>query len=212
MAVVKIDASDLPAADFGDSDVVEQGDWAVAIGSPFHLDYTVTVGVISAKNRTNASRVHRYEDFLQTDASINPGNSGGPLCNIDGEVIGVNTMIAGMNTGIGFAISSNMARSVADQLIEHGEVKRPYIGVGIEPMRPDLRELIEGVEHGALVNQVDEGSPAAKAGLEPYDVIVKAGDAEIRDADDLVRYVIGQPIGRRFPSRSFATASRSRPG
>lgn len=199
VAVIKIDASDLPAADFGDSDVVEQGDWAVAIGSPFHLDYTVTVGVISAKNRTNVSRVHRYEDFLQTDASINPGNSGGPLCNIDGEVIGVNTMIAGMNTGIGFAISANMARSVADQIIEHGEVKRPYIGVGIEPMRPDLRELIEGVEHGALVNQVYEGSPAAKAGLEPYDVIVKAGDTEIRAADDLVRYVIAQPIGATIP-------------
>lgn len=199
LAVVKIDASDLPAAAFGDSDRVEQGDWAIAIGSPFQLDYTVTVGIISAKNRTKVSRAHRYEDFLQTDASINPGNSGGPLCSIDGEVIGVNTMIAGMNTGIGFAIASNMARMVADQLIEHGEVKRPYIGVGIEPMRPDLRNLIEGAQFGALVNQVYDDSPAAKAGLEPYDVIVKAGETEIRGPDDLVRYVISQPIGAKIP-------------
>ncbi len=194
LAVVKIEAEGLQKAVFGDSDKIEQGDWAIAIGSPFELDYTLTVGVVSAKHRSNL-RAMQYQDFLQTDASINPGNSGGPLCNIHGEVIGVNTMIAGLNTGIGFAIPSNMAVMVAEQLIEHGKVRRPYIGIGLQSLEGPLKDQIEGAEYGAVVNQVYEDSPAEKAGLEPYDVIVRADDQEIRDADDLVNYVIRQRIG-----------------
>src|SRR6185312_496949 len=121
------DGVDVQAAKLGDSERLAVGEWVIAIGNPFGLDHTVTVGVLSAKNRSGFESGH-YEDFLQTDASINPGNSGGPLVDLDGEVIGINTMIAGIGTGIGFAVPMSMAKGVADQLIQTGKVRRPYIG------------------------------------------------------------------------------------
>src|SRR6185436_8562598 len=129
LAVLRIHARDLVPARFASSEAVRPGEWVVAIGSPFGLDYTVTVGVVSAVGR-GEMRQNEIEDYLQTDASINPGNSGGPLVNLKGEVVGINTMIVGGGTGIGFAIPSNLARLVSDQLIERGSVRRAYLGVG----------------------------------------------------------------------------------
>ena len=148
LAVIKIDAKDLPTVELGDSDAAKVGQFAFAIGAPFELPYTFTVGVISAKGRTNLTDSRNYEEYIQTDASINPGNSGGPLCDIDGRVVGVNTLIYRMNRGLGFAIPINLAREVGDQLISSGRVSRPWLGieiVGIEESEalqryfPDLR-------------------------------------------------------------------------
>ena len=148
LAVIKIDAKDLPTVELGDSDSAKVGQFAFAIGAPFELPYTFTVGVISAKGRTNLTDSRSYEEYIQTDASINPGNSGGPLCDIDGRVIGVNTLIYRMNRGLGFAIPINLAQQVGDQLISTGRVSRPWLGieiVGIEESEalqryfPDLK-------------------------------------------------------------------------
>ncbi len=126
------------AAKLGDSDKLQVGEWVIAIGNPFGLDHTVTVGVLSAKSRSGFQGGSHFEDFLQTDASINPGNSGGPLVNLDGEVIGINTMIAGIGTGIGFAVPSSMFKTVADQLIQTGKVRRPYIGIRMQELTPEM--------------------------------------------------------------------------
>ena len=155
LAVVKVDNVDVQPARLGDSEKVSVGEWVIAIGNPFGLDHTVTVGVLSAKNRSGFDSGH-YEDFLQTDASINPGNSGGPLVDLDGEVIGINTMIAGIGTGIGFAVPSSMAKPITEQLIKNGRVRRPYLGVMMQDITPELsKRLGNGApEKGALVGQV----------------------------------------------------------
>lgn len=176
LAVVKIDgASDLIAAPLGDSDQVEIGDWVIALGQPFGLESSVTAGIISAKNR--GIGITARENFLQTDAAINPGNSGGPLVNLRGEVIGINTAISsrsGGNDGIGFAVPSNLARWVSDQLVSNGEVRRAYLGVGIQPVTQELaKQLAVKPRGGVAVTEIFEGTPAAKAGLESGDVIVK---------------------------------------
>ncbi len=196
LALIKIDAKELPVAKLGDSDMLEVGEWVIAIGNPFGLEHTVTVGVVSAKGRTGLGAA-TYEDFIQTDASINPGNSGGPLVDINGEVVGINTMIIGMGTGIGFAIPINMAKNIIDDLIEHGKVTRPWFGVGIQDLTPELRKHFEiSEENGVIVNQIYEDSPAKKAGLKIGDIIVEVDGKEVDNAQSLVKEVLKKPIGK----------------
>jgi len=175
IAVIEIKTSGLPALSWGDSSQLEVGEWVVAMGNPFGLSHTLTIGVVSAKVRTSVG-ISDYEDFIQTDAAINPGNSGGPLVNLDGEVVGINTAIfsrSGGYMGVGFAIPSNLAEAIANQLIEHGEVTRGYLGVVIQQLTPELSESFD-VKPGAgiLIAQVSDDTPAAKAGLRQGDVIV----------------------------------------
>lgn len=198
IAVVKIEgATDLVAAPLGDSEAVEIGDWVLALGQPFGLESTVTAGIISAKHR--GIGITDRENFLQTDAAINPGNSGGPLVNLRGEVIGINTAIhsrSGGNDGIGFAIPSNMARWVSDQLIANGSVSRAYLGVGIQPINSDLAGHL-GVEprQGVVVTNVFAGSPADQAGLETGDVIMKFGETKITSPAELQLVVERAAVG-----------------
>ncbi|HKP62323.1 MAG TPA: trypsin-like peptidase domain-containing protein [Polyangiales bacterium] len=197
LAVVRVQAKNLVAARFADSSRSRPGEWVVAIGSPFGLDYTVTVGVVSAIGRGEL-RANDIEDYVQTDASINPGNSGGPLVNLRGEVLGINTMIVGQGTGIGFAIPSNLARVVSDQLIEKGSVRRSYIGVAFQPLTVDLAKHF-GVEGkgGALVSSVVPGGPAEKGGVKPGDVIVSLDSQPIKEHRDLMRVLLEKPIGAK---------------
>jgi serine protease Do len=199
LAVVKVDNVDVKAAKLGDSEKVQVGEWVIAIGNPFGLDHTVTVGVLSAKNRSGFDGTH-YEDFLQTDASINPGNSGGPLVNLDGEVIGINTMIAGIGTGIGFAVPSSMARPIVDQLIKNGRVRRPYLGVMMQDLTPELGKRLGGnaPSKGAIVSQVQPGSPADKAGVKPGDVIVDVDHTPVDGSKAVQRTVLGKSIGQKI--------------
>src|SRR6185369_6972889 len=188
IAVVKIDASQaLPTASLGNSDDMEQGDWVVAIGSPFGLEQTITAGIVSAKGRHVGSS--QYNNFIQTDASINPGNSGGPLVNMSGQVIGINTMIyseSGGNQGIGFAIPSNLASKIYNQLVRTGKVTRGYLGVIINEITPEKADgLGLTTTEGALVNDVQTDSPAAKAGIQSGDVIVGFDGKPIKDSHEL---------------------------
>jgi serine protease Do len=198
LAVLRIDAKNLPAARFADSDVAEVGQWVVAIGSPFGLDYSVTVGVLSAKGRGGLG-ANEIEDYLQTDASINPGNSGGPLVNLRGEVLGINTMIIGHASGIGFAIPSNLARKISGELLEKGDVSRAWIGVGYQELTPELASSF-GVNRnrGALVNEVVPNGPAHQGGLRPGDIILDIGGREVREGKDLLRTVIQHPVGAKL--------------
>ena len=159
-------------ATLGNSDALRVGEWAIAIGNPFGLDQTVTVGVISATGRSDVG-IATYENFIQTDASINPGNSGGPLVNLKGEVIGINTAIVAAGQGIGFAIPINMVKRVVDQLVDKGKVVRGWLGVALQPLSPDLAQSL-GLDgtNGAVVGSTITGSPAAQAGLQQGDVIV----------------------------------------
>src|SRR6202045_3621228 len=164
VAVIKIDAKDLPVAQFGDSDAVRVGQFAFAIGAPFKLDYTFTYGVVSGKGRNKLIPTGGYaiSDFLQTDASINPGNSGGPLCDIDGKVIGMNTLINGLNRGLGFAIPINMAKDIGTELIAGRKIKRPWLGIRIETLGDDasIRDMFKGVEKGVVVRTIEAHAPA----------------------------------------------------
>ena len=184
VAIIKIDAEDLTVLPMGDSDVIEVGEWVLAVGSPFGLPGTVTSGIVSAKGR-NRVGITNYENFIQTDAAINPGNSGGPLVNLDGEVVGINTAIfsrSGGYMGIGFAIPINMARNVYNQLIEHGSVTRGYLGIVIQPLTSELAESF-GLDSnvGILISDVAKDSPAEKAGLKSGDVIVELDAADVKD-------------------------------
>jgi len=196
IAVIKINATDLPVAVLGDSDKLDVGQWAIAIGNPFGLDRTMTVGVISATGRSNMG-IETYENFIQTDASINPGNSGGPLLNVYGEVIGINTAIVAAGQGLGFAIPINMAKPIFSQLIQKGSVSRGYMGVTIQPMTEDLANSF-GLKstRGALVNDVLKGSPADKAGIKQGDVITALNGAEVKDPAHLQRQVAEAGIGK----------------
>jgi Do/DeqQ family serine protease len=198
LAVVKVEAAGLSPAKFAESDAARVGEWVVAIGSPFGLGYTVTAGVLSAKGRGGLG-MNAIEDYLQTDASINPGNSGGPLCNLSGEVLGINTMIVGRGQGIGFAVPSNMARRVAEQILKTGHVTRAWVGVAVQDLSPDLAlamQLPPGA--GALVNNVAPDGPAYKANVRPGDVIASVGAHAVHDAHDLIResasHDAGQPL------------------
>lgn len=174
LAVLKVTSDHpLPNATFGDSTTVRVGQWVLAVGNPFGLERTVTLGVVSGIGRENVN-LSRYENFIQTDASINPGNSGGPLFNLRGEVIGINTAIINFAQGIGFAIPSNMAKQVLQQLVEQGRVVRGWLGVGIQPLTPELAKKFGVAEQeGVLVNEVFDKDPAAAAGIKPGDVITR---------------------------------------
>lgn len=190
LAVLKVTADHpLPCAPFGDSASVRVGQWVLAVGNPFGLDRTVTLGVVSGIGRENMN-LSRYENFIQTDASINPGNSGGPLFNLRGEVIGINTAIINFAQGIGFAIPSNMAKQVIEQLLAKGKVARGWLGVGIQPLTTELAKkfgVIEGA--GVLVNEVFEKDPAAQAGIKAGDVIVRIDGVVVDSPNKLSRLI-----------------------
>ncbi len=188
VAVIEINNGDLPVLELGDSSKLEVGDWVVAIGNPFGLSHTLTVGVVSAKGRTSLG-INDYEDFIQTDAAINPGNSGGPLVDLDGRVVGINTAIftrgGGGYMGIGFAIPINMAKDIASQLINEGEVSRGHLGIVIQSLTAELAESFDlKNKQGILISDVMEDSPAAKAGLKRGDIIIAYRGKHITDIGD----------------------------
>jgi serine protease Do len=200
VALIKIEnpKGELVPVSLGDSNALEVGEWVMAIGSPFGLEQTVTVGVVSAKERVLGAGP--YDDFIQTDAAINPGNSGGPLVDADGRVIGINAAISsrsGGNDGIGFAIPINLARGVLDQLKRSGKVERGWLGVSVQGVTPELAESFGLSEpSGALVAAVSSGSPAEKAGLERGDVILAFNGTTIQESHQLPALVAEAPIGR----------------
>ncbi|KMP10869.1 hypothetical protein UZ36_06245 [Candidatus Nitromaritima sp. SCGC AAA799-C22] len=190
IAVVRITADrPLASASFGDSSHLKIGQLAVAVGNPYGLNDTLTFGIISGLNRENIN-LSRYEDFIQTDASINPGNSGGPLLDIRGEVIGINTAIINYAQSIGFAIPSNIVRKVVSELLEHGEVQRGWLGVGIEQVTPEIARKFKTQEgKGVWVNSVFEGDPAHRAGLRVGDIILKIGGAPVDTPSRMIRLI-----------------------
>ncbi len=206
IAVLKIKSKDdLPYIPFGDSDNIMAGDWVMAVGNPYGFNGTVTVGVVSAKNRSNLSMRDApvYQDFIQTDASINPGNSGGPLVDIHGSVIGVNAAIvspSGGNVGIGFAIPSNMVLMVVEQLIEKGTVTRGYLGIYPQELTKELKEKfgIDESKTGVLVAQVEKDTPAEKAGLEEGDIIISFNSQIVKNVNDFRITVAKTPIGKNI--------------
>jgi len=188
VALIKIEGNNFPVLPMGNSDKIEIGDWVIAIGNPFGLSETVTVGVISAVGRSNV-HIAAYEDFIQTDAATNPGNSGGPLINLDGQVIGINTAIfsqSGGYMGIGFAIPINMARNIEQQLKENGKVTRGYLGIYGQDMTTDMAELLKlRNSEGVIVAQVEHDSPAEKAGIKNHDVLLKMNGRKIESYESL---------------------------
>ncbi len=189
LAVLRIDARDLPVAVWGDSDALDVGEMVWAIGNPFGLDRTITRGIVSAKGRRGVVE-SPYQEFLQTDAAINPGNSGGPLVDVHGRVMGITTAIVGRDfTGIGFAIPSNTARQVCDAILETGSMERGYLGMALRPTPPDVA--------GVLVAGVEPGSPAARAGVRPGDVVVQFDGEEVGDPASLVLLLTRAPVGER---------------
>ncbi|MBK8257576.1 MAG: trypsin-like peptidase domain-containing protein [Polyangiaceae bacterium] len=195
LAVLKIDAKNLPTVTFADSDAARVGEIVLAIGSPLGLSHTVTMGVLSAKGRGGANPA---EDYLQTDASINAGNSGGPLVNIDGKVLGINTQTAAKAQGISLSVPANMAKRVAEQLLKNGKVDRAWMGVGLQDVTPQLAAEIAGAPSsgGALVNAVTNDSPAAKAHLEPGDILTSIGGKNVKEAQDIIREVFQTDPGK----------------
>ena len=186
----------------GDSEKIRVGEWAIAVGNPFGLEQTVTIGVISAKGR-HGFGITQYEDFIQTDASINQGNSGGPLLNINGEVIGINTFILApsMSQGIGFAIPINMAKDITSQLIKKGKVTRGWLGVIIQPVTEEIVKAFDlRTQNGALISDfASDGSPAKKAGIKQGDVIVEFNGKKVKDVSDLQKIVAHAEIGKKIP-------------
>ncbi len=199
LAVIKINSDHLPMLKIGNSDRLKVGERVLAIGNPFGLNQTVTSGIVSATGRANMG-IADYEDFIQTDAPINPGNSGGALINIRGELIGIDTAIfstSGGDQGIGFAIPSNMAKTVMESLIKNGKVVRGWLGVSIQPVTPDIAKQFGLKEQaGALVGDVVEGSPAEKAGLKRGDVIIKYDGNAVNDPSQLKNMTASTPVGK----------------
>jgi S1-C subfamily serine protease len=200
LALLKIDAQNLPTMPWGDSTKLKVAEWVLAIGNPYSLSQTVTLGIVSALNRTNIG-VSSYEDFIQTDAAINPGNSGGALVNARGELIGINTVIfsqSGGYQGIGFAVSSNLARRIVSDLQQYKEVRRgAIVGVAFAPLTPQLARRVRSpeVRTGAIVYEIDERAPAYLAGLAPGDIVVAFNGTEITDASMLSRLISDARIG-----------------
>ena len=200
VAVIEISIGGLPALPLGDSANLDVGEWVVAIGNPFGLNHTLTVGVVSAKGRTSIG-INDYEDFIQTDAAINPGNSGGPLVNLDGQAVGINTAIfsrSGGYMGVGFAIPINLAKAIAQQLIDEGQVTRGFLGVVIQQLTPELAESF-GLQQGQgiLVAQVSEDTPASRAGLRQGDVIVEYRGEAVKEVGRFRNRVALTPPGSR---------------
>ena len=207
VAVVKVVASKLPVATLGDSNKVRPGEWAIAIGNPLGLDNTVTAGIISAIQRTNAVGEGQRVPYIQTDAAVNPGNSGGPLINDRGQVIGINTAIRqAPGAGLSFAIPINTARQIAAQILERGYASHPYIGVRLQALTPQLAKEINATTNecrlpevnGVVVVEVMANSPAARGGLKPCDLIEKVGDKPVRNASEVQLGVdrgrVGEPL------------------
>jgi S1-C subfamily serine protease len=202
IAVIKIDAKDLPIIQLGDSDAVRVGQFAFAIGAPFKLDYTFTYGVVSGKGRSKLLQTGGYSisDYLQTDASINPGNSGGPLCDIDGKVIGMNTLINGMNRGLGFAIPINMAKEIGAELVAGHKIVRPWLGIRIETVGddPTIRDLFKGADKGVVVRTIEADAPASKSDLRPFDVITHVDGTPVDSDSQLQHEILRKKIGQRL--------------
>jgi S1-C subfamily serine protease len=203
VAIMRLDAADLPTAALGDSDRVRVGQWVLAIGSPFGLNQTVTHGIISARERGQVSlgNTIRIKDFLQTDAAINPGSSGGPLLNLDGEVIGINTAIAshsGSNSGVAFSIPINLVKRVIDQLLDKGSVARGYLGLQVaQSFEPaDAARLGLNRAMGALIETVYPDTPAAIAGLKARDVVLKVDGVDVRNENHFINVISSLPVGR----------------
>ncbi|TVQ31687.1 MAG: DegQ family serine endoprotease [Phycisphaeraceae bacterium] len=211
LAVLRIDASGLAPARLGDSDALEVGDWVLAIGNPFGFEQTVTAGIVSAKGRSQLGLAD-FEYFIQTDAAINPGNSGGALVNLEGQVVGINTAITtrtGGALGIGFAIPINMARHVADSLIDTGDVERGFLGVQIQPLTPEIAESFGHTGGGALIGDVAENSPAARAGLQPGDIVTRFNGRPVRDMNEFRNYVASTSPGSSVEIHVFRDGSRT---
>ena len=200
VALLKVDAKDLPFVEFGDSDQARVGDWVLALGNPLGQGFSASTGIVSARNRELSGT---YDDYIQTDAAINRGNSGGPLFDMDGKVIGVNTAILSPNggsIGIGFSMASNVVSKVVAQLRDYGETRRGYIGVTVQDVTDEMVEPL-GLEKpaGALVNNVPADGPAASAGIEAGDVITRFAGADVANTRDLVRRVADSPVGEAVP-------------
>ena len=198
LAVIKIEAKNLSAVSFANSDELMEGDVVFAIGNPFGVGLSVTSGIISALNKNNIG-LNQYENFIQTDASINPGNSGGALVDSRGALVGINSAIlsrSGGNNGIGFAIPSNMAKDIAKSLVEKGKIERGFLGVTITDLQNDVKKAYENGE-GALVTSVEKGSSAEKAGIKRGDLILKVNDKNIKGASDLKNYIGGLELGKK---------------
>lgn len=206
IAILKIEASGLPVAPWGNSDELRVGEFVLTIGNPFGLSNTVTLGIVSAKGRANVG-IADYEDFIQTDAAINPGNSGGPLVNIKGEVVGINTAIfskSGGYQGIGFAVPSNMAKAVFDQLLKEGRIKRGWLGVNIQDITPELAQKFNYDRlEGVLINGVIRESPAEKAGLRRGDIITEFNGKDVIDLGSFRNSVANTPPGKKVKIRFF---------
>ncbi len=211
IALLRIPPDALTAVAIGDSDTMNVGDFVVAIGNPFGIGQTVTSGIVSAVGRSGLG-AEGYEEFIQTDASINPGNSGGALVNLRGELIGINTAIigpSGGNVGIGFAVPSNMARAVIDQIVKYGEVKRGRIGVTTQDLTPELaKKLGARVTEGALVERVEPKSPADQAGLQARDIVVSANGRPVRTSGELRNRVGLTPVGEELELRILRGAEQ----
>ena len=209
IALLKIEAKNLQALRLGDSDLLNVGDFVVAIGNPFGLGQTVTSGIVSALGRSGLD-IEGYEDFIQTDASINPGNSGGALINLKGELIGINTAIigpSGANVGIGFAVPSMMVKAVLDQIVRFGEVRRGRLGASSEDITHDLAgSLGLASTEGAIISIVEPNSPAEKAGMKPRDVVIGVNGRAVRNAADLRNKVGMMPIGETIELRLIRSA------
>ena len=200
VAVIKIEAKDLPVVQLGDSDAVRVGQFAFAIGAPFKLDYTFTYGVVSGKGRSKLFTTggNSISDYLQTDASINPGNSGGPLCDIDGKVIGMNTLINGLNRGLGFAIPINLAKEIGAELVAGHKIVRPWLGIRIETLGDDssIRDLFKGIEKGVVVRTIEADAPAYKSDLRPFDVITQVDGTAVETDSQLQHEILRKKVGQ----------------
>lgn len=203
IAVIKVEATGLPVAAIAENDSIRVGEIVFAIGAPFNLDYTFTSGVVSAKGRNRLVNNPRgYEDYIQTDASINPGNSGGPLVNLDGQVVGMNTLINGINRGLGFAIPASMLRDIGGQLMESGRVVRSYLGINIDSVEDFSRRQsdlkFDGVKTGVVVVRIEPDTPAYRSDLKPADVITAIDGREVKTADELRKIVVTKKVGTKL--------------